>query len=522
MDGTKQQSQQRRRSRNDGQSKPTILIGVDEELVINKAVDAIKAVPNVYQRGGILMQVVQGAKPPRGIDRPKEAPQIAPIKTARLRTVLSSAATWLETIDRGETSPAHPPQWAVLGVEASPEWPGVRRLEGVVESPILRADGTILQAPGYDEETGLYYQPVGPVDPIPERPTHDDAQRAAHNLLEATSDFPFASHEHQATWLAAAITPAARYAYHGPAPLFLVDANVRGVGKTLLTDVISLVTLGRPMARMSAPSSDEEFRKRITAMALAGDSAVLIDNIAGSLGCASLDAALTATTWSDRRLQRSEMVSNIPLSMTWFGTGNNIILRGDTARRTSHIRLESRQENPEERADFQHADLLGWVRKERHRLAAIPATILAAYCAAGRPSMNLKPWGSFEGWSGLVRQAVVWCGLPDPAATRKELAAQADVEANAFRGLLAGWEELAPAGTGVTVAELISALERCPDKYEMLRSSLIELVPLKDGKFPARSLGMKLLNMRGRVAGGLYLENGDKEASGRKWYLRRA
>ncbi len=41
-------------------------------------------------------------------------------------------------------------------------------------------------------------------------------------------------------------------------------------------------------------------------------------------------------------------------------------------------------------------------------------TILGAYVQAGRPSMNLRHWGSFEGWSDLVRGAVVFAGLPDP------------------------------------------------------------------------------------------------------------
>ena len=46
--------------------------------------------------------------------------------------------------------------------------------------------------------------------------------------------------------------------------------------------------------------------------------------------------------------------------------------------------------------------------------------------AAGRPEQSFPGMGSFEGWSDLVRSAVVFHGLPDPAAarmTRSELAA---------------------------------------------------------------------------------------------------
>ena len=169
---------------------------------------------------------------------------------------------------------------------------------------------------------------------------------------------------------------------------------------------------------LALPRDDEEFRKRITALAIAAEPLVLIDNISGTLGSPSLDAALTATSWSDRILGQTAMASGIPLFATWYATGNNVILAADTARRTLHIRLESPLESPEERAGFRHPALLAWIRQERGRLAVAPVTILAAYCAAGRPDMGLRPWGSFEAWSGLVRQAVVWVGMPDPAETR--------------------------------------------------------------------------------------------------------
>ena len=53
-------------------------------------------------------------------------------------------------------------------------------------------------------------------------------------------------------------------------------------------------------AEVSPSGDDEETRKRITATLLAGEPIVLLDNIAGMLGCAALDALLTSTTWTDR------------------------------------------------------------------------------------------------------------------------------------------------------------------------------------------------------------------------------
>ena len=54
----------------------------------------------------------------------------------------------------------------------------VPELRGVRESPTLRADGSILQTPGYDEKTGLWYEPRSIYPVIPENPTRADAEAA--------------------------------------------------------------------------------------------------------------------------------------------------------------------------------------------------------------------------------------------------------------------------------------------------------------------------------------------------------
>ncbi len=501
--------------------RPIIIVGTDESRVIDQAINALATRENVYQRGGCLVHVVEGAKTPRGIARPKDAPRIATMRFARIRELLADAAAWFRVSDEEEPEPIHPPDWVVKGIDARGQWQGICRLEAVVESPILRADGTVLQAAGYDQSTGIIFRPEGTFPTIREKPSRADAIRARDMLLEAVEDFPFGSNVHKAAWLAGTLTPLGRYAFHGPAPLFLYDANVRGCGKSLLTDVTSIITAGRAMARMSLPRDDDETRKRITALAVAGEPEILIDNLpAGGFGSPSLDAALTATSWSDRILGQSAMASGIPLYATWYATGNNVILVGDTARRVVHIRLESPEENPEERADFHHPDLLAWAKQERPKLTTAAVTVLAAYCAAGRPDMRLTPWGSFEAWSALIRQAIAWVDLPDPAATRTELASQADREAVALRQLIAGWEKMDPAGVGMTVAAVLRELAENPNCYDTLRAALCELAPPRDGKtLNPRSVGAKMHHLRRRVIGEKYLDRRDTN-QGAVWKVR--
>jgi len=513
-----QKTSDRRSSKPASKPEREIIIGTDESRVIDEAAKALGTCQNIYQRGGTLVQIVDGGKPPKGIARSKDAPHIAIAKSARIRELLADAAVWLRPAEEDKFEPVHPPEWAVKGLEARGQWPNIRHLEAVAESPVLRANGTVLQMPGYDVETGIMFLPDGKFQPVSEIPSRDDAIRSKDALLEVVEDFPFAGEAHRSAWLASVLTPLARYAFDGPSPLFHHDANVRGCGKSLLTDATAIITTGRPMARMSLPRDDDEIRKRITALALAGEPEILIDNIAGSFGSPSLDAALTATSWSDRILGQTAMAAGIPLYATWYATGNNVVLVGDTARRVVYIRLESPEENPEERGGFTHPDLLGWVRQERPRLIAAALTILAGYCAAGRPDLRLTPWGSYEAWSGLVRQAVAWTGMPDPAVTRAELASQSDREAVALRRLIAGWEEIAPMGRGMTVAAVLRELATCHDQYDALRDALFELAPPRDGKtLNPRSVGMKLHHLRRRVVGGKFLDRKDNRDNSAVW-----
>ena len=124
----------------------------------------------------------------------------------------------------------HPPAWAVSGIFSRGHWPGVRRLVGVTEAHALRADGSILDVPGYDHAAGLLFHPNGAFLPVPTSPTRADALSALSELKEAVCDFPFAKDEHRSTWIAALLTPLARQAFDGCAPLFLFDANVAGSG----------------------------------------------------------------------------------------------------------------------------------------------------------------------------------------------------------------------------------------------------------------------------------------------------
>lgn len=501
---------------------PRITIHTKECVVADQSIAALARLDGVYHRGQALVHVVRDAAKLSGVVRPAGAPHIVALGSAGIREWLTRAADFVRATDLG-LIPAHPPNWLPTAIEARRQWPEIACLEAVTESPVLRPDGTILDAEGYDRETGLLLLPDTKYPAVPTTPSADDISRARDLLLDVVCDFPFQSPAHLAAWVAALLTLVARFAFFGPSPLFVVDANVRGAGKTMLADLIGIIASGRPMPRTPQAADEAEEIKRITAIALAGDRFVLIDNITRPLGSGALDTVLTGTTWSDRILGKSEKVT-LPLVTVWYASGNNITLKGDTARRCLHIRLDSDLEKSEHRENFKYPNLLRHVLEQRGALVAAGLTLLRGYCAAGRPAAGLKPWGSFEGWSGLVRGAVVWAGLADPGETRAELE-QVDTDANVLADLVMGWEELPDElGTcGCTIAQALEALRDAPGprRFARLRSALAEVCPHPPDQLPtAKKVGYALRRFRGRVVQGRKLQTRLCEGNN-LWFVER-
>lgn len=505
-------------SSNGHQQRPKITISAEEYKVNYQAAKALVRDATIYQRGGQLVRVVRDDSPARhGIRRPI-APRIDAIPAAILRDRLTAVADWVTIKVRGDDIdevPAHPPGWCVNAVCARGAWPGIRHLEAVVDCPVLRPDGTILCEPGYDASTGLLLEPAGTLPVLKDRPTHHDAVAARDRLLEIIDDFPFAAKMHKAAWLAALLTPLSRFAFTGPAPLFLADANVRGSGKGLLLDLITAIATGERFTVATYTNDQDELRKRITSLAMSGDRLVLLDNIEGKLGNAVLDAALTATSWEDRILGVNRM-ARCPLYVTWYATGNNVIVGADTTRRICHIRLESPEERPEERRGFAHPDLRQWVLSHRHELLADALTILRAYFLAGRPDQHLQPWGSFEAWSAVVRNSVVWLELPDPGATRIVLADQADTTAQFMATLLRCLEQLDPERRGLTTAEIVELAKVTSGCQAELKDAIEGLA----GRLDSRILGYKLRSYRRRMFGGKYLDHAGRDHQAVRWVVR--
>ena len=503
--------------------RPELVVREELAPVTDEAIAALRAQP-LYVRARMLVQLGQAdglEDPASRLTRPAGAPVIVPLTQASLRDLLDRAARWVKPAGRKQTQrvAALPPAWVAEQILARTAWP-FPPLEGVVATPVLRPDGTVLDAPGYDLATGLYYDPVGTFPSIPAVAARRDAETALQLLLEPVKDFPFTDVCGRAAYVAAVLSLVGRPAIDGPVPGFPISSPAPGTGKGLLARVISIIGTGRPPAVMAQSREDDELRKRVLAIALAGTSLVLLDNLSGVLGSDVLAAALTSTTWSDRMLGVSTIVE-APLQAVWLFTGNNLTFKKTLGRRMVPLYLDARVEHPEDRTGFAVDDLVGWVQAARPALVVAALTILRAFARARRPRHGRPPMGSFEAWDDWVRGCCVWLGLADPAQAdnplvgRGRIRAELDEDLGDLGELLAALSDSFGEATFVTaqVAEHAKA-------DEALRTALEAVGAVnRSGHLTATAIGYRFRAAQDRIVDGhqLVTDRSDRHAKRRLW-----
>lgn len=507
----------KRRSRKPPPKKyKAIQLGPDEQRTVDAAIEQLAFDNLTYQFNGLLGRVIHDQDfSDRHTTRPPNAPYFVPMEASTLSARLSTVARFTKLQPDGSTRVTRSPDRLLSAILAQQTWPSIRKLRGITSGPVLRRNGSVFNGPGFDEVTGIYTDYCGTIRNV-RQVLRAEVQAAIGRLLQIVVDFPFASEADKSAWLAGLLTAVVRHLIDGPAPLTLIDANVAGSGKTLLADLISLIAFGRQFPRTTYRHDDAEMRKAITSVVLAGDAATLLDNISGPFGCPSLDAALTSTVWSDRLLGKNQTVGG-EIRVTWYATANNAVVAGDLVRRTVYVRLKSKMERPEERTGFQFPDVIATARELRESLVQDVVTVVQGYLLDGMPNQNLAPFGSFESWSRLVRGAIVWAGLPDPAATRVELRRGADLDAVAASSLVHGLDALCR-GTALTTLEIIERMKAEPDEHQELWGAMSAVFGIAAGELPTvRKLGNKLASLRERVFGTKALESMNASDNRQKW-----
>jgi putative DNA primase/helicase len=307
---------------------------------VSKAEDALRtsSLP-IFRRGDFIVRAGQSdEKSPGGETQRVLTAQ--KLNVAGLGEALESVIRFEQYDARKKgTKPVHAPDLLLKTFLERGKLSGLKPLTGITDIPLVRHDGSLLDAPGYDEATGIYYQPSGLTLDIAEDPTLDDAKEATETLKHLIRDFPFQSKVDMAAAISAFISAVNRPTL-GSSPMHAFTSPTPGSGKSLLATLVTIISTGSLPSFITQGADDEELEKRVSAQMLAGRRVINIDNCNHPIKGSALCNLLTAESVSLRILGRSEMPDIISSSFILIN-GNNVRLADDMVRRTVLCNLKN-------------------------------------------------------------------------------------------------------------------------------------------------------------------------------------
>lgn len=446
---------------------------------------------------------------PASHNRFTKVARLTEVNEASMIDRLSRSAVWLKWDGRAKKMvPADPPpKVSATVLSRDGEWT-FPRLAGVITTPTLRPDGTILSEPGYDPATQLLLLDPPEMPQLPPRPSKKAAEKALAKLDSLLSEFPFVDDASRSVALSALITPVVRGALM-VTPMHITKAPVAGSGKSYIIDIASAINSGEKAPVMSAGAKEEELEKRLVSALLAGQTFITIDNVNGELGGDFLCQVVERPIVQPRILGKSE-APKIENRSSCFATGNNIRLVGDMTRRVVICSLDPGMERPETR-EFA-GDPFDAVLANRGLYVAAALTVVRAYVVAGCPGV-LPALASFEDWSRLVRSALVWLGRTDPLLTM-ERAREDDPITSALRQVYHAWHD-ATGETPQTANEMIakSSLRGVHNDliHEGLHDAFSVIAGDRAGGMTPTRLGKYLKDHENRMIASLKLVNAGKD-----------
>lgn len=492
----------------------------------------------VYQRSKTLVRLIEAKHSPKkkilddekgkrilsnnGLIRSPESLTIEEIDLYFLLEILTKIGIWKKYDARSnDYKIIDCPEKIAKHLLSRKQWENIPVLRGIIQSPTILKDGSILQKPGYDETSGLYFQSSTKFPKILEKPSKEDALSSLTILKEILKGFPFSDEiygkgKNFSVALSAILTALIRKSISS-APLHGFSAPKMGSGKSLLADVVSLISTGSRNCVVPPEKNEAEEKKRLMALLMEGDSIACYDNIVEPFSSAALCCALTQPYYKDRILGKTGSAT-APTDITFLATGNNLRFAGDLSTRALLCVIDANEERPEERSF--DINLYEHIPKNRGEIVVAALTVLKAYIHAGKPKQKIKTYGRFEEWSDLVRSAIIWVGCADPCESRKEIEDD-DPERVKIGNLFASWHTIF-GDYSQKVKDVVKKAEiESKEGNEDLLDALLEMAPDNKGGVNPRSLGKQLAKHNKRIECGYQLEKMAKIQHAETWRIKK-
>lgn len=399
----------------------------------NQAAKALAGRPHVFltERMATLVRVE---------DRPGYFTRIEDMSPPMLIDEFGILETrFLETTKDGKRRVEPPLPLLNTILSRRPESAGFRPLAGLVPGPYMLPDGSLYLDSGYSPETRLWLPSHAAIDLSAHKRARvfargfdrETAKKGVEFLLSEMQEFCWSSRQDEdyaddldpACWLSYVFTLLTRPAY-AVCPMFLNSARRPRSGKDLLFLLAELLAIGRQSKHIPADQSKEEVTKLIGAALKGGYTPLILGDVA-LLGHGTLYQLVTEPdTTTIRLLGASEEIA-VPPCLILGATANQPNFdKSDLFGRIIALQLDADVPDPENRTFKREQDeLIAWFRENRPQLLATAFNILRGFFHARRTDPDSAPRGmpcnAFPAWARVVRDCLLWCGLPDVVLTQK-------------------------------------------------------------------------------------------------------
>lgn len=451
-----------------------------------------------YQRAGIVVHI--------GTDPGTKETTIRPLSVYLMIRILSKYVCF-EKFDRrrNEWVAYDPPYSHCRNLYESGKYPHLPILLGLTSQPYLRPDRSLMVEPGYDQGTGLFGIFDQTKFALSDAPSRQEAEDALAIILNLLNEFSFKTKHDEAAAVSAILTATIRPSL-SLAPMYHCRAPQISSGKSYLTSIFSCFATASSASGTTFPSNDEECQKLLLASFMKAPAVLCFDNMTSDLlPHKSLCCALTEEFITGRILGFSK-TTTVGTRILLLSSGNNVGPTQDMCRRTVIINLDPACEIPAART-FKNQPL-SVVRSHREFYVSLALTVIRAWIVAGSPITKVPPVATYNEWSDLCRQPLLWLGYPDPAESIFSSMNQ-DPDRETLGRLLHAWDDCFRTKPKM-IREAISMAN------QELLYVFMDIAGERD-KLNNRRLGRWISRKAGRIVDGLKFERDSSTRSAEAW-----
>lgn len=375
---------------NDG-DRIRIVVSGDDKALVDQILDALAQSPTLYVREDSLCYLAGDV--------------LTPLRGPKLHNVVLQLCNLVKgTTDKGTGDtvlmpvPLSRQVVDMLGNLLPEQLEKFRRVDQVLRFPFCTAgaDGQpiIVSDTGYDATSRTVL--VGTGGAAAARFATPEA--ASEYLQWVIGDFPFSGQSEKENYLGMLLQLVLRPYIQGNTPLYIIEGNQSGVGKSLLAKLpVALSGIVPPELVAWPDKGAEEATKGLPRLLERGEAVVAWDNARGTLASSTFESLFTSHVVTLRYLGGAQL-GTFAIRQLWIITSNNLEANRDGARRGVRCRLVKTQAREHAISDF-----VTYCCNNRGEILSALLRLVQHWIEQGAPLYKDVPTlDSYEHWATVV------------------------------------------------------------------------------------------------------------------------